>query len=205
MPSKTPARRAEQVGNWAPTKSGQNFRKNVAIFSGTRIIEVRNNLNQASSTCPNCDKDGDGLITLRDLVIERNTTFGPRKQALGLTFPVIYPTGKTVNQTMDLTSYVYPGASLVDVDYIEITGWDTGVPVDCLTTGDQYSKLPDLTKSNPSDATLLNQALANSWCQRSGATTCMSGALGVTFGHCRINKDGTHSIRAIGGYCMKCS
>lgn len=170
----------------------------------TGVVQIRSNLDQPLASCPNCDKDGDGLITLKDLVIERNTTFGPRKQALGLTFPVIYPTGKAVNQTMDLTSYVHPSADVMDVDYIEITGWDLNTPVNCLSTGDQYSKLPDLTKSNPADSTLLNQYLANSWCQRRGATTCMSGALGVTFGHCRINKDGTNSIRTTAGYCMKC-
>ena len=37
MPSKTPARRAEQTANWPLEKSGQNFRKNVVKFSGTRI------------------------------------------------------------------------------------------------------------------------------------------------------------------------
>ena len=171
----------------------------------TGVIEVRNNLNQPSTVCPNCDKDGDGLVTLKDLVIERNSAFGPRRQALGLTFPVIYPTGKTVNQTMDLTSYVYSGADIMDVDYIEITGWNVGIPVNCLNPGEQGNYLDDLTKSNPLDSTLLNQTLANAWCQARAYNICVAGALGVTFGHCRINKDGTHSIRAAAGYCLKCA
>ena len=95
----------------------------------TQLTQVRAKLNGPLAECPECDFDGDGLITLKDLVFSRNEVFGPKKQGLGLTFPIVHATGKMVHETMDLQNYV--GTSTQTVDYVDLTGWTDGQPIDC--------------------------------------------------------------------------
>lgn len=165
----------------------------------TGLTEVRTHLSRPSSDCPSCDRDGDGLISLRDLMMARNEAFGPKKAGLGVTFPIIHGSGTTVNNSLNLTQFIRPEGRDVS-DFIEITHWDAETPVDCSNPASHLTPLRQLTTSDQFSVAFFGQVRANQYCE----SVCVTGAIGYTIGHCRINKDGTHSIRISCGYCMKC-
>ncbi len=197
--------RSYQVSTWGGSECSKTLDNGLiqACNPLTGLVEVRTNLDRSPSFCLGCDLDGDGVISLKDLTISRNQAFGPRQQGLGQTFPIIYDAYRTIDQSLPLTQLVLP-QNQEAVDYIEITHWDANTPVNCNDPNSHLSPLLMLTTSDQASTTLFGQALANGYCRRLGATYCATGALGYTIGHCRINKDGTHSIRVVAGYCMAC-
>jgi hypothetical protein len=197
--------RGYQVSTWGGSECSKTLDNGLiqACNPLTGLVEVRANLDRPPSFCLGCDLDGDGIISLKDLTISRNHALGSRQQGLGQTFPIIYDARRTIDQSLPLTQLVLP-QNQEAVDYMEITHWDANTPVNCNDPNSHPSPLLMLTTSDQASTTLFGQALANGYCQRLGATYCATGALGYTIGHCRINKDGTHSIRVAAGYCHKC-
>lgn len=169
----------------------------------TGFIEIRNNLGNPASSCPTCDLDADGTITLQDLTLARNQLPALAFRGERQTFPVIFDSRTTVDQTQALTQIVTRD-NIDYATYMEITHWNATTPVDCNNPSSHLGFLETLTKSNPTDPTLFGQALANIYCENAGGTYCAQDSLGYTIGRCRINKDGTHSIRVSAGYCMYC-
>jgi hypothetical protein len=169
----------------------------------TGLIQVRQNLRKPVAECPECDLNGDGEITLLDVIRARNKAFGPRKQGLGLSYPIIRRSNTTIDQSIGLDPNTLQQAA---VTYMEVTKWNSTEPVDCNDTSGHIIHLDALTTSSPGSTTLFGQTLANQYCADTygGAGICQGGAIGYSIGHCRINKDGTHSIRIVAGYCMKC-
>lgn len=199
-----------QIVTWGGTRCEKTLDNGMvqACYPLTGAVEIRRNLGNQAISCPACDKDGDGVVSLQDLILERNNIYRPT-QGLGLTFARVVNTTQTVDQTMNLTQYVTPGSGLSNsaATYLEITHWQPGTPVDCKaplgSPNHQLNWLPELTISDQTSH-YLGQLLGNQYCQAQASNVCRTGALGMIFGHCRINRDGTHSIRAT-VYCMKCN
>ena len=173
----------------------------------TGLTEVRSHLGDDAASYPQYDLDGDGVISLRDLTLARNEAFGPYQQGLGETFPAIYKTNTTIDQSLALTQFVVPGNQRI-ASYMEITHWDTDPlnPIDCNDPASHIIPLEELSTSDPGGPSRIGQDLADLWCQATSGPTsrCAQDSLGYTIGHCRILPDGTHVIRITGPYCMKC-
>jgi hypothetical protein len=169
----------------------------------TELTATRSNLGAPVASCPDCDLDGDGEITLLDLILARNAVFGPRQQGLGLTFPIIRRAGTTIDESLTLDPDALQQAA---VTYMEVAKWNSTSPVDCNDPSGHIGALVALTTSSPGSTTLFGQTLANEYCADTygGAGICQGGALGYSIGHCRVNPDGTHVVRIVAGYCMRC-
>jgi hypothetical protein len=190
-----------KVVTWGGTRCGKVVGNTVYTCDPqSRLTQVRAHLWQSPiDECPECDLDGDGVISLIDVVLARNSGFVPQRRGLGLTYPALYPTDYSyVDEVFDPAPFVRSDVELIPVTYMDITEWH-GWPVDCNTPEMHTAFLGDIFDGG------LNHLQSESWCgQFGGAPFCDPQHLGFMIGHCRVNPDGTHSVRVVFGYCLKC-
>ena len=202
------------VATWGGTRCGKvEGQTIIECDPHTKLTQVREHLWQNPlEECPECDLDGDGVISLVDVVLARETGFMPRHRGVGLTYALVFLNGSTqdsdsgakIDQTLDPTQFVSPEMQLIPAVYFDMTEWDVGVPVDC---NGLPPELQVLLLSEITYAAGINGSLADSWCAaygQPGATACANGSMGFQIGHCQIWPDGTQSIRVVIGYCMDC-
>ena len=199
-----------KVVSWGGTRCGKvQGQTIIECDPQTKLTQVRQHLWQNPlEECPECDLDGDGVISMVDVILARNTGFVPRHRGVGLTYALLFPTGTTIDQTLDPSPFVGSDVQIIVATYFDITEWDSdfpgSYPVDC-------NEDPMIQADNLSDITLpggINGSLADSWCAiygPPGATQCEVDSQGYQIGHCRVWPDGTHSIRVTMGYCMRCN
>lgn len=195
--------KAYQVAAWGGSQCEKKIDNGLiqACNPITGVIAVRQNLGGPLGNCPECDVNGDGVIALDDLIAARNEAYGPHRSGAGYTFALVRETGTTIDQAVDLTQFMSLPNSEAGAIHVEITHWNSTTPVDCNAPGMNHSLLHEVTEPAPGGSQYLGQRMADDYC---GPAICSAGGLGYTIGHCRINDDGTHSIRITLGFCYDC-
>ena len=200
-----------KVVSWGGTRCGKvQGQTIIECDPHTKLTTVREHLWQNPlDECPECDLDGDGAISLVDVILARESGFVPRHRGVGRTYALLFPTGDplyagtTIDQTLDPSPFVGPDMQIIPVTYFDLTELAPGIPVDCSQDPEfQAGFLNGIVHFGG-----INGSLADSWCSlfgQLGATECAMDSLAYQIGHCRVSPDGTHSIRVTMGYCLRC-
>ncbi len=202
-----------KVATWGGTRCGKvQGQTIIECDPHTKLTTVREHLWQNPlEECPECDLDGDGAISLVDVILARETGFVPRHRGVGLTYALLLSTGElwipgsgaTIDQTLDPSPFVGPDVQIIPVTYFDMTELAPGIPVDCTDPAEfQAGFLNGIVSGGG-----INNSLADSWCSlfgQPGATECSEYGMAYQIGHCRVSPDGTHSIRVTLGFCMRC-
>lgn len=195
--------RAYQVATWGGAECAKTIDNGLieACNPLTGMTAVRRNLGGPLAECPECDLNNDGIIALDDLIRARNRAYGPRRAGSGYTFQLIRWANTTIEESVNLVPLVAIQNGETGAVHIEVTHWNGSTPVDCYNPTMNKGCLEELTQPHPGGTGYLGQDMADEYC---GVGYCKSNGLGYSIGHCRINPDGSHSIRISAGYCYDC-
>lgn len=222
--------KAYQVASWGGSKCEKTEDNGLiqACNPLTGMIAIRGHLRESASTYPEGDLDGDGVISMVDLIRARNIAFGPKLQGIGESRMLIkrsfledapgngtFSSLSAEEAMLRLDEVVVIDGAQTFADIFEITHWEPGIPVICPDpnihdpvqyqdiVNQHFTYLAEFTSGNGGTP---GAALNDDYCAATHGpgSLCAAGADVAGVGHCKVNSDGTHTIRLVGGNCMKC-